>query len=194
VAVILPDTSWALTDRFNKRLSVFDRGVRIYFPGLDADADPYAHPLWLGARLANYDEGVQVDRQVRMRVAQFSTRSVRMGDDILPFSQLRSVSRKAEQDRLANSGASDSEKLVAAENRIAALTKELGKPKNWRNTRSMRNRRHKIVPMKPRVESVTLRLKSRICFNSFRWPVQKKARSMSCLGSGRILMNGLTGR
>jgi len=50
VAIILPYTSWALTDRFNKRLSVFDRGVRIYFPGLDADVDPYTHPLWLGSR------------------------------------------------------------------------------------------------------------------------------------------------
>lgn len=129
VAVILPDTSWALTDRFNKRLSVFDRGVRIYFPGLDADADPYKHPLWLGARLSTFDEGAQVDRQVRMRVAQFSTRSVRMGEDILPFSQLRSVSRKAEQDRLASSGASDSEKLAAAEGRIAALARELSESK-----------------------------------------------------------------
>lgn len=129
VAVILPDTSWALTDRFNKRLSVFDRGVRIYFPGLDADADPYTHPLWLGARLNTILEGEQVDRQIRIRIAQFSTRAVRMGEDILPFSQLRSVSRKAEQDRLARSGASDGEKLAAAEARITALAKELSEAK-----------------------------------------------------------------
>ena len=129
VAVILPDTSWALTDRFNMRLSVFDRGIRIYFPGLDADGDPYKHPLWLGARLTTVNEGAQVARQVRMRVAQFSTRSVRMGEDILPFSQLRSVSRKAEQDKLASSGASDSEKLAAADDRIAALAKELSEAK-----------------------------------------------------------------
>jgi hypothetical protein len=64
-----------------------------------------------------------------MRVAQFSTRAVRMGEDILPFSQLRSVSRKAEQDRLANSGASDSEKLAAADDRITALAKELSETK-----------------------------------------------------------------
>lgn len=129
VAVILPDTSWALTERFNKRLSVFDRGVRIYFPGLSADVDPYTHPLWLGARLTTVNEGAQIDRQVRMRIAQFSTRSVRMGEDILPFSQLRSVSRKAEQDRLASSGASDSEKLAASDDRIAALAKELSEAK-----------------------------------------------------------------
>lgn len=129
VAAILPETSWALTRRFNRRLSVFDRGVRIYMPGFDEDSDPYSHPLWLGTRLATDDDAALVDRQIRMRAAQFSTRSVRMGEDILPFAQLRSFSRKAEQDRLVGSGASDSEKLAAAENRIAALAKELDESK-----------------------------------------------------------------
>lgn len=129
VAVILPETSWALTERFNKRLSVFDRGVRIYFPGFDEDADPYSHPLWLGTRIALHEEAAAVERLIRMQVAQFSTRAVRMGGDILPFAQLRSISRKAEQDQLARSGASDSEKLTAADNRIAALSKELNEAK-----------------------------------------------------------------
>lgn len=125
VAVIYTDTSWLLTERFNKRLSVFDRGIRIYFPGFNADADPYKHPLWLGSRLHPNDEGAQVERQIRMRIAQFSIRAVRMGEHILPFSQLRSASRKAEEDKLAASGASDTEKLAAAVNRISALEKEL---------------------------------------------------------------------
>lgn len=129
VVVILPETSWELTQRFSKRLSVFDRGVRIYFPGLDAEADPYAHPLWLGSRVNSHGDGAKVERQIRVRVAQFSTRAVRMGNDLVPFSQLRSFSRKVEQDRLAISGASDSEKLAAAESRIAALTKELSESK-----------------------------------------------------------------
>lgn len=130
VVAILPETSWALTERFGKRLSVFDRAVRIYMPGFDDDADPFGHPLWLGARLANFDEAALVDRQIRARVAQFSTRAVRLGEDILPFAQLRSYARKAEQDRLASSGASDSEKLLAAENQIAAIAKELNEAKD----------------------------------------------------------------
>jgi hypothetical protein len=52
-----------------------------------------------------------------------------MGADILPFAQLRSSSREAEQHRLAGRGASDSEKLSAAEARIEALTKELKEAK-----------------------------------------------------------------
>lgn len=125
VAVILPETSWALTDRFGKRLSVFDRAIRIYMPGFDENADHFGHPLWLGARLATTDDAAVVDRQIRARVAHFSTRAVRLGDDIVPFAQLRSYSRKAEQERLATTGASDEQKLKAAEARITALAKEI---------------------------------------------------------------------
>ncbi|MBX9881818.1 MAG: hypothetical protein K2X73_07585 [Sphingomonas sp.] len=124
IVAILPETSWALTDRFGKRLSVFDRGVRIYMPRFDVDADPFAHPLWLGARLASIEDAALVDRQIRARIAQFSTRAVRLGEDILPFAQLRSFARKAEQDRLASSGASDEQQLKAAASRIQALEAE----------------------------------------------------------------------
>ncbi len=130
VVMIPPGTSWALTERFNKRLSVFDSGVRIYMPGFDEDTDPYGHRLWLGMRLATPIDAALVDRQIRIRVAQFSTRAIRLGADILPFAQLRSISRKAEQDRLASSGASDNEKLSAAENRIVALENELSEAKD----------------------------------------------------------------
>lgn len=130
VVAILPETSWALTEQFGKRLSVFDRAVRIYMPGFDDDADPFGHPLWLGARLANFEGATLVDRQIRGRVAQYSTRAVRLGQDILPFAQLRSYTRKAEQERLVSSGASDTEKLSAAESRIAAITKELTEAKD----------------------------------------------------------------
>jgi hypothetical protein len=59
-----------------------------------------------------------------------SIRAVRMGDDILPFAQLLSVSRKADQDRLAKSGASVSEQLVAATKRVAALEREVQEAKD----------------------------------------------------------------
>lgn len=124
IVAILPETSWALTERFGKRLSVFDRAVRIYMPGFDEDSDPFGHPLWLGARLETVNDAALVDRQIRARVSQFSTRAVRLGEDILPFAQLRSYARKAEQDRLASSGASEEEQLKAANERIQALEAE----------------------------------------------------------------------
>jgi hypothetical protein len=124
VVAILPETSWALTEKFSKRLSVFDRAVRIYMPGFDEDADPSSHPLWLGARLTTIEDAALVDRQIRAHTAQFSTRAVRLGQDILPFAQLRTYARKAEQERLANSGASDEQQLKAAAERIKALEAE----------------------------------------------------------------------
>lgn len=130
VAAILPETSWALTERFGKQLSVFDRAIRIYMPGFDDDADQFGHPLWLGARLQTKSSAALVDRQIRARIARHSTHAIRLGVDILPFAQLRSIARKADQDRLASIGASDSDKLLAAENRIAAITKELNEAKD----------------------------------------------------------------
>ena len=124
VVAILPETSWALTERFGRRVSVFDRAVRVYMPGFDDDADPFGHPLWLGARLATTNDAALVDRQIRARVAQFSTRAIRMGEDILPFAQLRSFDRKAEQERLASSGASNERRLKAAAAQIQALENE----------------------------------------------------------------------
>ncbi|WDF73042.1 hypothetical protein [Novosphingobium sp. KACC 22771] len=129
VAAILPETSWALTKKFGKKLSVFDRGIRIYMPGLDDGSDQFGHPLWLGARLQTDADAALADHQIRNRVAQFSTRMVRLGEDILPFAQLRSYARKTEQDRLTISGANDTEKLLAANNSIAALSKELAEAK-----------------------------------------------------------------
>ncbi|HVZ16611.1 MAG TPA: hypothetical protein VG897_05820 [Terriglobales bacterium] len=130
IAVILPQSSWAITDQFGKRLSVFDRGIRIYMPGFDHTADPYSHPLWLGNKLATAIDASLVERHLRAHVAQFSTRVVRIGSDILPFAQLRSIGRKAEQDRLASSGASKADQLIAAQERIAAIERELSEAKD----------------------------------------------------------------
>lgn len=125
VVVIRPKTSWAITQRFGKRLSVYECAIRIFMPGFNEDADPFGHPLWLGERLRTPEGAALVDRKIRARVAQFSTRSVRLGVDILPFAQLRSLALQPEQDRLEGSNASASEKLSAAENRIVAISKEL---------------------------------------------------------------------
>jgi len=130
VVAVLPDTSWALTERYGKRLSVFDRAVRIYMPGFNEDADPYVHPLWLGERLATRDAAALIERQIRTWVAQTSTRAVRMGEDILPFAQLRSFSRRADQNRLAKIGASEAEQLSAATRQVIALEKELGEARD----------------------------------------------------------------
>lgn len=43
-----PEPSWELTRLVGKRMSTFNRGVRIYMPGIVEDEeDPFQHPLWL---------------------------------------------------------------------------------------------------------------------------------------------------
>lgn len=124
IIAILPKTSWRITQLFSKRLSVFDGAVRLYMPGFDDYADPFDHPLWLGNRLISVADAAVIDRQIRSRVAQFSTRAVRLGHDIVPFSQLRSFSRKAEQERVASSEASDEQKALVVNELIQAYQKE----------------------------------------------------------------------
>jgi hypothetical protein len=48
-------TTFDLTDLVGgKMLSVFDGAVRTYYPGFSVDADPYAHPLVLATRMAEW--------------------------------------------------------------------------------------------------------------------------------------------
>lgn len=41
------DLSWELTERLPPRLDVYGGAVRVWWPGVDYDADPFAHPLFL---------------------------------------------------------------------------------------------------------------------------------------------------
>jgi hypothetical protein len=47
--------TYELTERIGRALSVFDGAVRIYWPGVNADADPYLHRLWLPGTAATID-------------------------------------------------------------------------------------------------------------------------------------------
>lgn len=65
VRILESDASWALTRVLGKRWSVYNRAIRLYFPGVAEEDDPYRHPLsmvspsrpgeriidWLGARV-----------------------------------------------------------------------------------------------------------------------------------------------
>lgn len=51
VVVIDPRLSWNLTDVLGKPLSVFDGGVRIWWPSMTTDDDPYRHTLVTATRI-----------------------------------------------------------------------------------------------------------------------------------------------
>lgn len=121
---LTPAASWALTGRFGRRLSVFGQAVRIYMPGFNDEADPYAHRLWLGARFVTPNDVEAALGSIGALVAGSSTSVLRIGKDILPFAQLRSASREVALARLTEGGATDTVKLRAATARITALEKE----------------------------------------------------------------------
>lgn len=47
VRILESGASWELTRRLGKPWSVYNRAVRVYFPGVGEDDDPYRHPLSL---------------------------------------------------------------------------------------------------------------------------------------------------
>lgn len=50
-------TSWALTDAVGQPLSVFDGALRIYFPGMALEDDPYRHRLTFADRISERTPG-----------------------------------------------------------------------------------------------------------------------------------------
>lgn len=129
VVAILPTTSWELTQRFDKRRSVFGGAVRVYMPGFDDDSDAYSHPLLLADSLNTVDKAALGERRIREMVSQFSLRAVRLGEHVIPFSRLRSLTLEAKQEVLTAEGAADEDQLATSNERIASLEVELREAK-----------------------------------------------------------------
>ena len=88
--VVLPARySYALSEAFGKTRSVFHGAVRAYKGGFDASSDPYEHPLFLGESVST--SPAVSEAKLRWIVASESLRRTRLGDDILPFSEIRSA-------------------------------------------------------------------------------------------------------
>lgn len=94
-------------------------------PGFKADANPYAHRLFLADHINTKDGLAQSIRWMRWLAAAESLRRASLGRDVLSFAAIRSSSLRAKQQKLAREGASESEQLLAARARIEALEKEL---------------------------------------------------------------------
>lgn len=124
--VVLPSRhSYALSDEFGRVRSVYHGAVRLYWPGFDAAASPYAHPLLLKERILPDIEAVE--RRIRAEVAADSLRRRRLGDEVPSFLAVRNALREAEQAALRQRGASVEERLRAAEERVRELENDLKK-------------------------------------------------------------------
>jgi hypothetical protein len=123
--VILPaQYTWTLTQAFGRKYSVFGGAVRAYLPGFSVDESPYAHRLVLSDRLLVPDGAAQCTRWMQSLAATESIRRTVLGRDVLAFAAIRSAALALNQQRLEREGASESEQLRAANDRIAALEKQ----------------------------------------------------------------------
>jgi hypothetical protein len=125
VALVHPQATWGLTNRFGKFRSVFGGAARVYLPGFTEDADPFSHRLVLADQLASADGAARCERWIRQLAAHESVRRTRLGQDVVPFASIRNASLELRQRALESEGASDAEQLAAANDRITALERQL---------------------------------------------------------------------
>ena len=125
IAVVSASMTWNLTERFGRFRSVFGGAARVYLPGFTETADPYSHRLVLADQINTPEGAARCVRWMRQLAAGESVRRTKLGRDVLAFSAIRNASLQLRQEALASEGASDAEQLKAANERIAALEKDI---------------------------------------------------------------------
>lgn len=68
------DASWALTDILRKPFSTFAGAIRIYWPRLGPDDDPFRHQLWTATRL----QGIETDWRTALERIRRQLRTIIM--------------------------------------------------------------------------------------------------------------------
>jgi hypothetical protein len=123
VVVVPADLTWHLTERFGKKLSVYNGAVRIFAAGFGDDADPYAHRLFLPEQVeregANHVEGVLL----RFSALE-SLRHSRRDREAVSFLRVRDVALEQERQQLRSSGGSTAQEIKNLERQISNLQSE----------------------------------------------------------------------
>lgn len=127
VVVISGQAAFRLSDRVGREFSVFHQAVRTYRPGFDPDTEaPFAHPLGLAERIRNWDGGPDAYR--RFIGSEVLRRTVEGPDALKKLPTFAEAKRTAAELRRRNaqqSGSSNDELLVLAEEEIEQLKNDL---------------------------------------------------------------------
>jgi hypothetical protein len=127
IVIVLPARfTWQLTERFGKRLSVYEGAVRIYLQGFTEDANPFGgHDLILADRLGS-EEGLSTTlKRLRWMAALGSVTRLKLGTDVPVFASIRLKNLEYQQLQLQRAGASDQEQLNASRKRIETLVSQV---------------------------------------------------------------------
>ncbi len=127
VVVISGQGAFFLSDRVGREFSVFNQAVRTYRPGFDPDTEaPFAHPLGLAERIRSWDGGPDAYR--RFIASEVLRRTVEGADALkrLPtFAQAKRTAAELRRRNAQQSGSSNDELLVLAEEEIEQLKNDL---------------------------------------------------------------------
>ena len=124
VVVLGDGASWVLTQRFGKELSVFHGGVRVYFPGFGGGAPGYRHRLFLAQELLTVENQQSVYNIISYNVAAYSYRHLRLEEDVLTFSSVRSAAAEIRSKRLENDDATPGQLVDQFKRQIDAIKAE----------------------------------------------------------------------
>lgn len=132
VVVVTSESSWALTERFGKQLSVYEGAARVYLPGFTEDSNPFGgHELLLPQSFSSLSAATAAMTRLRWIAAHGSVRRLQLGRDVLAFAALKSQTLQKRQLALQNVGATDSEQLEAANERIRLLESQLEESRDY---------------------------------------------------------------
>ena len=126
VVVLSAQFSWAFTEHFGKQLSVYEGAARVYLPGFTEDANPFGgHELVLLKRQSSPQDAESALTRLRWIAANGSVRRLHLGTDVLPFGYLKTLGLEQRQRELQRAGATDSEQLKTANERIGILEEQV---------------------------------------------------------------------
>ena len=117
--------AWNLTDRYGKRLSVYDCGVRAYMPGFSDTDDEFKHRLFTRKFLLNGDGAKSCVRSLRFLAVECSISQNRLGEDVLDFESVRFASVRAKRHQLELDKRILKEQLELANDQIKEKDKEI---------------------------------------------------------------------
>jgi hypothetical protein len=132
VAILPSELCWKLTERFGKRLSVYEGAARVYLPGFTEDANPFGgHELILANRFQTPEGVAESLTRLRWIAANGSVRRLQLGSDVLSFASLKAHGLERKQAELRNAGATDREQLDAARKQIKFLKEQVSESEKY---------------------------------------------------------------
>lgn len=125
-----PAAGYYLSERYGSAMSVFDGGVRVYFPDAWDAPEPSHHRLFTRHHLNETGGKAFIRQEVQRLVARDTLRRFTVGKEIVPFAQLKSISNEIRSQNLAEENAPDRDIISALQAQIDGKKAEIAELKS----------------------------------------------------------------